>query len=843
MGILNPLTECATVSPERVGHKARNLGILAEAGLPVPSGLVVPIAALTVAGQQAVSLRAEARDELLNAYRTLGGGPVAVRSSGTGEDSAEASFAGQHLTLLNVAGEAELLTAVERCAASGASEEAEAYRRARQGGGTSAGVAVIVQAMVRAECAGVVFTANPVSGASDELVIEAISGLGDRLVSGEVTPERFTVSRAEVLSASSRPPPQPRLEGRGAGHGPEARAYSVAPVLRAARSLRQNSRAPGGLLSAEELAELGRLALQIEELFGRPQDIEWARAGGSWHILQARPVTTGVAGCDAGAALREREIARLQAAADPAGTVWSAHNLAETLPFPTPMTWSILRCFLSGHGGLGAAYRALGYRPDPALDEVGIFDIICGRPYCNLSREALLYFRGFPFEHPFAEIKAAPTEASYSRPAVNARGAGWGFLARLPLFCWWTMAAELKQQWRLRGVAGQLCVETFPAFAAWARGEQKRDLALLTEAALLECLDDRISRTFDRLGRDALEGALLAGKALAALEAYLRKVAPDALCDLPSVLSGCPEGPNTGLQRALGEVARGARSIAEFLVDYGHRAPGEFELGVPRWRETPGDVSRMASGLADPTAGGSGGGLRSHEQRRSDFLDRLPSSCRRRVSRLLATALVVIPLRELGKFYLMMGHELIRLVLIEAGRRTGLEQNMFLLQLDEIGPALRGGAFGAVVATRRAERQALREIWLPPVIFSDDLQAIGRPSPPLPGRELSGTGVSSGIGEGKALVVETAGEVSPAATGYVLVAAAADPGWTPVLVRAGALVLERGGMLSHSAIVAREFGIPAVVNVPDALRRIRTGDRLRVDGRAGTVVRLADETG
>ena len=159
--------------------------------------------------------------------------------------------------------------------------------------------------------------------------------------------------------------------------------------------------------------------------------MEWAWADTRFWVLQARPITTG--GMAELEEVRREEIAALNARAAPGGTVWSRFNLSEVLPEPTPMTWAIVRRFLSGRGGYGLMYRDLGFRVDPALDDEGVYDLIAGRPYCNLSREPRLYSGWLPYEHPFAALKADPARALYPRAVQRRPAGGPGFWLLLPL--------------------------------------------------------------------------------------------------------------------------------------------------------------------------------------------------------------------------------------------------------------------------------------------------------------------------------------------------------------------------------------------------------------------------
>src|SRR6185369_7181225 len=175
--------------------------------------------------------------------------------------------------------------------------------------------------------------------------------------------------------------------------------------------------------------------------FKMPCDIEWAFASGKFYLLQSRaikPQKSSLATHHLPAEreqVRREEIAALAARAEPTGTVWARFNLAEILPEPTPMTWAIVRRFMSGRGGFGLMYRDLGFDPDPALDEVGIYDLVCGRPFCNLSREPRMQYRSMPFEHPFATLKSHPQRALYPQAVLNPARAGWRFWLALPVTC------------------------------------------------------------------------------------------------------------------------------------------------------------------------------------------------------------------------------------------------------------------------------------------------------------------------------------------------------------------------------------------------------------------------
>src|SRR5262249_26756107 len=228
------------------------------------------------------------------------------------------------------------------------------------------------------------------------------------------------------------------------------------------------------LLGSSQLADLARLGLRVEAYFGHPCDIEWSLAGGQFYLLQSRPIKAKLStqysvlstqcSDEERERVRQEEIAALRARAEPGGTVWSRYNLAEILPEPTPMTWAVVRRFMSGRGGFGLMYRDLGFDPDPALDDEGIFDLVCGRPYCNLSREPRMQSRRLPFEHPFAALKAAPHKALYPQPVLNPARAGWRFWLFLPAVFFKLFRSALRLRKLSRTFAERFRQEVVPRF-------------------------------------------------------------------------------------------------------------------------------------------------------------------------------------------------------------------------------------------------------------------------------------------------------------------------------------------------------------------------------------------
>jgi pyruvate,water dikinase len=297
-------------------------------------------------------------------------------------------------------------------------------------------------------------------------------------------------------------------------------------------------------------------------------------------------------------------------------------------------------------------------------------------------------------------------------------------------------------------------------------------------------------------------------------------VHPDEEADLP------------GAMRLLSE---GKLARTTFLERFGHRGPREMELAEPRWREAPTLAEPDASFRAGETLANDSG---SAMERIADEAKLAPPQ-RAALDCELQSLRTFLALRETSKHYLIMGYALIRRALVELDRRYSLEGGVFYLTIpDEMLRLANGEDLSSLIAERRRRRETALSLEVPQVLFSDDLEAIGRPAIAAGAETMHGVPLSSGIAEGAALVLESPNGGAIPTEPYILVCPSTDPAWVPLFVHAKGLVMETGGVLSHGAIVAREFGLPAVAGLSDVHRRIQNGQRLRVDGGRGTVVML-----
>jgi len=801
-----------------VGGKGLSLGLMASAGLPVPAGFCLTAAAHRRLIGRSLFSDAQLVAALEQACQQLGDGPVAVRSSATAEDGAVTSFAGQAETFLGVQGTPAILQTIEACWASLDSERVAAYRR-QQGLSGEDSMAVVVQRLIPAESAGVLFTRDPMDTTGRQLLIEASWGLGESVVSGKVTPDRYHLDRETGKL----------IDYHVAVKTIQRTIIGEEPVP----TERQTQRC----LSDEQLAELLDLARRVEAFYGDARDVEWAYAEGRFWLLQARPITAS------GAAEREQvrreEIAALRSRVAPGGTVWARFNLAEILPAPTPMTWAVVNGYLmSGKGGFGLMFRDLGFDPDPALDEEGIFDLVCGRPYCNLSREPKLHYREVPFEHSFAALKADPRRALYPTPTINPARFAWHFWLFLPIalprLSLQMLLGALRRQRLARSYANRFREQIVPPFVRETQAAEQQDLSALPVNQVVDFFGHWVRRTLVEFARESLKPTALATLCMAELEQKLAGVlGPGRSREFVRELVMNVHPPaEVDYAAGLAELAAGRLDRATFLARFGHHGNDEMELSAPRWREDP-------STLEDT------GRFVSPSREKLSTEDRL-----RRESRLNAAQRALLHddvqrvhdflgLREAAKHYLLLGYALIRKSLLELDRRFELQGGIFYLTPSELPQLVQGADLSATIAQRRRRRTVALGLELPPVLFSDDLEAIGRPVAPEGTQVLSGIPLSSGVAEGPALVLEHP-QMTQATDRFILVCPSTNPAWVPLFVRAAGLVMETGGVLSHGAIVAREFGLPAVAGLPGVLRRLHTGQRIRVDGNQGTVTLLED---
>ncbi len=754
------------------------------------------------------------------------------------------SLAGLAETRLGVRGGGSLVEAVRAVWASVASGRALAYLAAH--GVRDIGMAVVLQRMVRTRAAGVMFTRAPDRPpTSRERIVNASLGLGANVVDGEITPDviRFDEEGRTVEQAIAHKPTQriigPRGEEEVASPDPDE------PALR-----------------RHDLADLADVARRLEAKDSTAWDVEFACDEARTWIVQARPVT--------GRGFPEGGDAQ---------TVWSNANVGEALPgVATPLTWSVARGF--SEAGFRQAFAALGCHVPRHAKLVAL---VHGRIYLNLTQ--------------FMRI-AAQVPGLDPRTLVELGGGAGGddlaeqvrgvsrrrFYARLPL----TATRLVQEQLALDSE-----VESFVKVAEQAqRAHAALDLAILTDDGLARTIRD-LQLLLERTGKVMLSCASNALGSHLMLQALLAKVAPDdaralahgltgGIRDLesarpafailrvaslarrePEVLALLQSGQVTRVEQLPDGPAR--RALADFLRLYGDRAVREAELSTPRWREEPRPVLAMlqvalkgdagdAKDASEPVAARGEALAAAEMQRLAPKLGLVQETLLRH---LVARAQKAARMREQMRAWVTRVLGMLRDAMLDADRRLRrLDQELaevtpppdpsreipsvFFLTLDEVVSALRSARtdLAPLLRARRAEHARDRARPDPPPTFS------GAPPPMVlttaSGTHFKGLAACAGVVEGRARVLHGEAEMAQLAPGEVLVVHTTDVGWTPLFPLAAAVVTELGGPLSHAAIVARELGVPTVVNVPGITRAVRTGERLRVDGDRGTVERLPE---
>ena len=739
--------------------------------------------------------------ELLAAYRRLGQGPVAVRSSATAEDLPGATFAGQQDTYLNVSGEAELLEAVRRCWASLWTDRAISYRERQGVGQEGVRLAVVVQRMVPAQVAGVMFSANPVTGARDEVVIDAAPGLGEAVVSGLTTPDHFVLKRQ-------------RLGWRVILQQEGRREVAVRALASGGtETVRDPEAGAGPTLTRGALLRLSRTGEKIQRLFGRPQDIEWAWADGQLFILQARPMT----------ALpdpppRFNRLQRLLLS-----------NFVEMLPVrPYPLD---LDTWLPGLGSaVEPVFDLLGFRWDfGVLLQVEDGIVLTYRPHLprptwRTLTTPLRLISNLRRYNPLHWQADALLEGAYARTRELEE--------RDPSsLSWQELLEDLRAAREIPFLAaGEIRRRYFPgaAFAALRLGLL---LAVLGRSRHLGVLLSGVeNKTLEMNGAlEALAGHIRAQPALAALFA-----------------AQPPEALHTALQ----ETAEGRDLLSRldgFLARFGHRETVISTSLLPTWKDAP----EMVLGLLKSFSAHAPAPVPQQQEawqaaREEVLLSPLLkfSPLRAAFLGLLTRARAVVQIREDTHFYATLAMPIIRRRCLELGRRlvqAGVletPEEVYHLMLEELA-GVRGfpltPAQASTLQETASRRNALRAgLEGRPLV---DPRSLPQPAAAA-GALLSGIAGSPGTAEGPARVILSSADFDKLGLGEILVAPYTNPSWTPLFGRAAAVVVDSGSPASHAAIVAREYGIPAVMGTINGTQVLRNGERVRVDGSRGLVSKV-----
>ena len=832
----------------KVGGKAANLARLIAAGAPVPDGFVLTSTALQhfVAEQEA--LPPDVDSAVVSAWQSaFADGTVIVRSSALGEDSEDASFAGQLDSVPNVTTAEALRAAILQVWASQWSPRVLSYQASRNV--YLRGMAVIVQRQVDAAISGVLFTTSPT--ASSEMLLEYCGGLGEALVSGEINPGRVTIDRSGFAWQQLAAPDDPA----------------------AAESL---------LLNDVTLGALGRLALQIELSFGGPQDIEWTidTSGRLW-IVQARPITVAAAAAASGH--------------EAPGVLWTNANVNENFPQPIcPLLYSIARVgyyhyFRNLGRAFGISERRLT-RMEPALRQ--IIGVHGARMYYNLTNiHAVLRAA------PFGDLLAASFNQFTGAEEDGKADATAGFTGSRLLQARELAVIAAKTTWQYLFLTRR--VQEFEGSVdAFAARTHPSKLATRTTAALLEDLGGFLEIRYNGWKNASLADA---GSMVCygALQRFLARAFPaqdqqalhnTLLKALPDLVSSIPPLKLWELSRmvkadpALHDLFRSTPSaeilaqledrrfagfraaLDEFLENWGFRCSSELMLTVPSFQENPAPVIDLLKSYIAVDGESPADQLRRQADGRVRDTESMLTALRgRRISRLLpfirqshAAAVLLrwtqtsIQLRERARLKQALLYSRLRRISLALGAQLVVEgrlaaaDDIFYLTADEVELLVSGGEMfpgqtRELVTLRRqghAELSAMTppdSMRLPAGAYLETTGARLTAANTDTAGALAGVGACGGRTTARAAILLDVTQSHLLQAGDILVTRQTDPGWGPIFPLISGLVIERGGMLSHGAIIAREFGIPSVVGVKDATRRIQHGGAITVDGDRGLV--------
>ncbi|ULL13084.1 phosphoenolpyruvate synthase [Paenibacillus sp. H1-7] len=868
-----------------VGGKGANLGEMTRAGFPVPPGFCVTTEAYRAfIGQSArmedyfarlaavtadqldeiAALGREIRDylvtieipggirqALVDSWRRSGESKAyAVRSSATAEDLPTASFAGQQDTYLNVRGEEQLLQAVRRCWASLFTDRAISYRAKNGFDHRAVLLSVVVQQMVFPEVSGILFTADPISGHRGTVSIDASFGLGEALVSGLVSADLYQVRSGRII--------EKKIARK------KLAIYSLPEGGTETRDLPESMQERQAL-SDELIVELARLGGTIKRHYGSDQDIEWCWAEGKLFIVQSRPITSLYPLPDVPVAEGE----------SPHILISFGHQQMMTDAIK-PMGLSVLRTMVpfgkrSVRTESDKAYVAGGRM---FIDITQAFTLkparrVLPKVLSNIDERIASGIEEFIRKDSF--VRGLPPQPGMKKELLRFFVPIAGKAASNLFFAVPERAAKEANEWmetfvhegmvRLSGVTGSQRILRIQELAGIIlRTLFARMIGYPLSGIIASIWIKKLAAKW--LGDTEIMPVLnksLHGNVTSELGLMIGDLA-DAARDKPQVVELIRHGDPVHFRSQLQTVEGGAAFLQEwdrFMELYGMRCPGEIDMTRKRWRE---DASTLLPSIDNHMRTMKPGehrerfaeGAREAEAAARELVDRvraLPFGWLRAklLSRLVRVYRSMMGLREHPKYMMIRLFGFIRQAMQEETRRlveAGVlqsEEDVFYLTLDELMQLTEGQpmpGLAEMLEERKRDYSRFQSLTPPRVMTSEGEIITGRRrQQDAPAGALLGTPVSAGVVEGIARVVLRPDEAK-LNKGEIMIAPFTDPGWTPLFHSAVGLVMEVGGLMTHGAVVAREYGLPAVVGIDDATKRIKDGDRIRLDGTRGYVLIL-----
>ncbi len=756
-----------------VGGKAFALAGLIHDGVPVPDFVVL----------RRMPESDQELGELLAWWEKAGRPDLVVRSSARAEDSASQSFAGQMQSFLAISSEEALKKALADCFASENRQASLAYQK--HFGMFSDGMNVMVQRMVHPVISGVYFSRDPRGGATKGWLVEAVAGHNEGLVSGQVTPSQITAKTQQLPLA----------------------------------------------MSASTKEALLSFATKVEDFCQYPVDMEWAidKTEKVW-VLQARPITV----LDDTASQQEeikKEFKRIESKYEK-DVVWDGQTFAEFTGFPSYLTFSIWKTAFSPSGSFNAALRKVGYlgfAGSDFTDKDTLLERVFGRAYINLNLMEKLFFGKVPYS-----IKTSPR----THLVFDWRKIDLETIYRTPI----SLFKMLQVSWNLQSNRRAMLKDCEAELGRFLlnvssrpyKSEIYRDWHHADLLGELRLQADRFALQ-DMFWPFVL--VMMTESTMQTLQTILqRKFSVQEAQNLLHQWMGQGIATLTSQMNVdYAEACASPRLRFSFLEKYGHRGPGEMDLAHPRWAEL-GERAFYLSSSSDKAI---------HvTEAKAQVEDSIRASIQGvQQSMVLAEwryLKEMLELRERWKMGIMKTYTNLRWLSQELGRRNGLGDDIFWLRLTEIlkGAHAKDAKLVAKISDRKSRFRAFKQISFPAIVSLSQLrETIGDTHESRKGDAIEGTAISSGLVSGRVRVVREIADAMPETWGAdtILVAEATDPGWTPLFQRVVGIIVERGGVLSHCAIVAREMGLPAVSGIMNCTTRLKDGQLVWIDGFSGRV--------
>lgn len=772
--------------------------------------------------------------------------PVAVRSSAIAEDSEQASFAGIHASYLQVNGPDNILQAVKDCYASLWTPQAVVYRRKMEIPTDRVAMAVVVMEMVEARAAGVGFSCDPQTGHNNVLVINANFGLGESVVNGAVEPDTYYL---DGNSFEPRPRVVSKKIGKKQGIIRPGNQGNTEFVPQKNVSARQ-------VLTDKQITGLGLLLQRVTEALGegwRCQDVEWVFDGQQFILVQARPVT----------ALLRSTFPILRDQPD----IWSNGNYRDAVPMVlSPISRSFMQDTIDEI--LTASFEENGYRLPKGLQFSRFFK---GRLYCNLSALQWAYFDS---------VGGLPRDTNFfwggHQPEIRLKG-------QKPF----QGVAGIKRVWR--GLRSFATISAYRRKASGINDRVTQAVAGITAHAFTKLENRELIDVFADLGAITKDFtrkfSFMAATGSLPVAVLIRKLTPyfkdRALFVVNSLMVGGEAAiisadhgyrlvelagiarndehaarffgastffPDTWQDR-LPEDSPFKRAFRDFLDAYGHRAIYELDLINPRWNEDQTyllEIIRTNLYTSDLQIFRQGQ-REKYRKAWQQIEQKIPPGKHAAIQKFVKAAQTGAAIREETKSVLARIIQAYRSLALEIGGRLetcGLisePADIFFCAWPELVAVLSGEWDGRgmeeLVKARKAAKQEMESQAAPDVILGEESKATSQTAT-VTGNSLSGVAVAGGKASGTVRVINHPAEGRKLKPKEIMAAPSTDPGWTPLFLQAGGLIMETGGFLSHGAIVAREYGIPAVVNVPGVLGIVEDGMQVTVDGDEGKIFLL-----